>query len=334
MRETSLDELPVFESKRDGRIRRHHDLWDSPHGREVHKTRRRLINGILQKNTGKPWSFAWKELQTKVKGFYGETTRDLINWYVEYETWLENGVVMKQGMWGPEPVRVSQYGDRMTYYVDPADYTLKVMHADPQRPTPKVPEELPCKNLNSKYVRNGSTWFEVTFTPEQMKIIKTGRVLDADRYRENYDKEANSGDAVRKACAKKVEVSHLTNHRGFPPRWNWRYCLHDWKALLDQHLGQTTEAVFKAAEQLPRIYVHGLQKEPIQLGQLINYWVGTNPKQETWTPYLWDNNRLVVNPHQDQFKETMVLKPTVRPIGGKELDRIKAQIKQLQSYEN
>ena len=72
----NLEELPVFEGKRDGRIRRGHDLWDSRHGRDDSKLQSRLIDGILKKNVGQPWVVALKELHAKVKGLRGERTMD------------------------------------------------------------------------------------------------------------------------------------------------------------------------------------------------------------------------------------------------------------------
>jgi hypothetical protein len=309
-------------------------MWDSPHGREVYKHRRRLINGILQKHLGKPWNAVWKELQAKVHGLQGETTKDLINWYVEYETWLENGVVMKQGMWGPEPVRASRYGTRMAYYVDPTDYTLKALKAYSYKKDYTLPEELPCKAADAKYVRNGNTWFQVSFTPEQLKLIKTGKVLDASRKREDYDKRANSGDEVARCYSKKVEVAHFTNHRGFPPRWQWRYCLQDWKQMLEDNLGKTHDEVLHAATTLPRIHHYGLTKEAIQIEQLLLIWVGNGGKKDNWTPYIWKNGCLAVNPQPDNFKETMKLRPTVRAVNSKELDQIRTQVEEIKSHED
>jgi len=75
----SLEELPVFEGKRDERIRQGHDLWDSRHGRDDSKLQSRLIDGILKKNVGQPWAVALKELHAKVKSVKGERTHDLIS---------------------------------------------------------------------------------------------------------------------------------------------------------------------------------------------------------------------------------------------------------------
>ena len=335
MRTSSIEDLPVFEGKRDGRIRRGHDLWDSPHGRDDSKLRRRHIMGLLQKHLGQPWSLVLKELQTKVRGTEGETTRSLIDYYVDYETWMENGKVMRQGLWGPAPVEAA-YGNREAYYVDPITRTLQLKKRDPRKPAFRIPEEMPSKRPGEKYMRQGNFWYRVFFSESQLEMLKRGKNVTPKRKTTYwFDKKpqvSNKGAELVSQESRVLQVTHKTDHRGFPASWRWGYYLHDWKQVMEANLGNSYDAVIEALNQLPVIYKRGFMSEVYPVEELICFWARNsrlvNPTVK-WTPYVFNNGVLETNPVPDEFTESMTLRPTVLQVGGKELDRIKAAVDRL-----
>ena len=214
----NLEELPVFEGKRDGRIRRGHDLWDSRHGRDDSKLQARLIDGILKKNVGQPWVVALKELHAKVKGLRGERTMDIIGWRVEYDTWMENGQVMAMGWGGPEPIRAA------TFYIDPI--TRILCHRQPRKNIGpfQVPEEMEGEEPGERYIRTGAGWYRVRFTLEQLKTLQTGKVSKREKTwhagaRHRREQKLIRGSDVINQESRTVHVTHQTDHCGFPANW-------------------------------------------------------------------------------------------------------------------
>jgi hypothetical protein len=332
----NLEELPVFEGKRDGRIRRGYDLWDSRHGRDDSKLQARLIDGILKKNVGQPWVVALKELHAKVKGLRGERTMDIIGWRVEYDTWMENGQVMAMGWGGPEPIRAA------TFYIDPI--TRILCHRQPRKNIGpfQVPEEMEGEKPGERYIRTSAGWYRVRFTLEQLKTLKTGKVSKREKTwhagaRHRGEQKLIRGSDVIDQESRTVHVTHQTDHRRFPANWQWRHYAHEWKEVMDASIGCNQEAVMAKLSVLPAIPdTRKAQSNPpaCPLEYLASSWIlnveGSRNVSVKWAPYRFNRQGLLdVNPEPDNFELQITVKPSVQPLGGKPLARLKAKIEKM-----
>jgi hypothetical protein len=124
---------------------------------------------------------------------------------------------------------------------------------------------------------------------------------------------------------------------GSPANWQWRHYAHEWKEVMDASIGCNQEAVMAKLSVLPAIPdSRKAQSRPpaCPLEYLASFWIlnveGSRNVSVKWAPYRFNRQGLLdVNPETDNFGLQITVKPSVQPLGGKPLARLKAKIERM-----